>query len=199
MGKQRRARGAVRLLSKLSFSLGLTLPGATESTVSSSATAWSLHSRTIIISALLQPQNKIYLFPECLFPFIFFLSHDNLAQKKGGEGEKSWYRAFIEIWNAVLVWKNKVSLISKVSTWDFNESHLVVLPITFHYESLWAICWLGMKTPTLGMGQWAHPVPELSSQIVKSVSKRKSRVFIFWWICWGSRRAWIKHKTFSAA
>lgn len=45
-----------------------------------------------------------------------------------------------------------------------------------HYESLWAINWLGMKTPTLVMGQWAHPVSKFSS-IVKSVSKEKAYYF----------------------
>lgn len=42
-----------------------------------------------------------------------------------------------------------------------------------HYESLWAINWLGMKTPTVVMGQWAHPVSKFSS-IVKPVSKGKT-------------------------
>lgn len=74
----------------------------------------------------------------------------------------------------------------------------MVLHVMLHYESLWAINWLGMKTPTPVMGQWAHSVSEFSSNLLRLSPKKKAHYLL----SDGFDEAVLregKHKTFSAA
>lgn len=198
-GRQENSSGHLVLLPKLSFSLGFTLPGATEST--SEQLSCSLIFAFKKTLSLFQPFLNLYikfvsfLNVSFLYFFFFSLSWQSCLEKGLGGRVDTEHLFKLEM----LSWPGKTkfpwfpSFLHETLTspiwWFFPSCSIMNL-----YGQLTGWVW---KPPHWG---WVsgHIQSQNSAQIVKFASKRKSRVFSFWWICWGGCRARNQHQTLSA-